>query len=148
MVGNTWQNGSRSGSTGIRGQDLDLAIHNVLTAPTNFVTEDEYRKYAYLSYFGRINYQFNNKYLLTLNIRTDGSPRFAPNNRWGTFPSVAVAWKLHEEDFIKNLNLFDQLKLRGSDGVYQVMMPLANFMYLSKVYTQNVYYPLEMRDTL
>ena len=138
MIGNTWQNGARGGSTGIEGRDLDLAVHNVLTAPTNYITKDEISKYAYLSYFGRINYQFNNKYLLTLNLRSDGSPRFNPNNRWGTFYSVAVAWKLHEEDFIKNLNLFDQLKLRGSWGL-SGSDAIGNFMYQSKVYNQNVY---------
>lgn len=140
MAGNTWQNGARNGSIGIFGEGLDLAIQNVLTAPTNVVTEDRIGKYAYLSYFGRINYQFADKYLATINVRTDGSPRFAPGNRWGTFPSVALAWKMHEEGFIRSLNVFDQLKFRigwgksGNDAI-------GDFRYLSQVYTLNVYYP-------
>ncbi len=140
MVGNTWQNGSAGGRTGIRGQGLDLAINSVLTAPTNLVIEDAISKYAYLSYFGRINYQLNDKYLLTLNMRTDASPRFAPGNRWATFPSVAVAWKLHEETFIKQLNVFDQLKLRLQWGI-SGNDDIGDFRYVSRVYTNNVYYP-------
>lgn len=138
MVGNTWQDGARGGTIGVAGQGLDLAVRNVLTAPTNFVTQDRLSKNAYLSYFGRINYQFDNKYLLTLNLRTDGSPKFNPDNRWGTFYSVAGAWKLHEENFIKNLNFFDQLKIRGSWGL-SGSDAIGDFMYLSRVYTQNVY---------
>jgi TonB-dependent starch-binding outer membrane protein SusC len=138
MIGNTWQDGARSGKIGIEGTHLDLSVQNVLTAPTNYITQDEVSRYAYLSYFGRVNYQFNNKYLLTLNLRSDGSPKFNPDNRWGTFYSVAGAWKLHEEDFIENLNLFDQLKLRGSWGL-SGSDAIGDFMYQSKVYNQNVY---------
>jgi len=146
MAGNTWQNGSANGTVGVSGQDLDLSISNVLTASNYLVTQDAIGKYAYLSYFGRINYQYANKYLLTLNIRTDASPRFAPGNRWGTFPSVAVAWKLHEEDFIKRLNVFDQLKLRGGWGL-SGNDAIGEFRYLSQVYTNNVYYPFGSQGT-
>ena len=138
MIGNTWQDGVRGGGVGIEGRDLDLAVQNVLTAPTNYITQDVISKYASLSYFGRINYQLNNKYLLTLNVRSDGSPKFNPNNRWGTFYSVAGAWKLYEEEFIKNLDFFDLLKLRASWGL-SGSDAIGNFMYESKVYNQNVY---------
>ena len=138
MVGNTWQNGARGNAIGVEGRDLDLAVRNVLTAPTNYVTQDRISKYAYLSYFGRINYQFNNRYLLTLNLRSDGSPKFNPKNRWGTFYSIAGAWKLHEENFISSLNIFDQLKLRGSWGI-SGSDAIGDFMYQSKIYNQNVY---------
>lgn len=146
MVGNTWQNGSSSGSIGVRGQELDLSIENVLTAKTNLVTQDAIGKYAYLSYFGRINYQFAGKYLLTVNLRKDASPKFAPDNRWGTFPSVAVAWKLHEEEFIKSINIFDQLKLRVGWGV-SGNDAIGDFRYLSQVYNNNVYYPFGDQGT-
>lgn len=72
---------------------------------------------AYLSYFGRINYVLNNKYLITANMRADASDKFAPENRWGYFPSVAVGWKLHEENFLQNVNIISQLKLRASYGL-------------------------------
>lgn len=72
---------------------------------------------ALISLLGRINYAYNNKYLLTLSVRRDGSSKFAPENQESTFPSVAVGWRLSEEPFIKRLGVFDQLKLRGSWGL-------------------------------
>ncbi|MGN0047422.1 MAG: SusC/RagA family TonB-linked outer membrane protein [Bacteroides sp.] len=66
----------------------------------------------YASWFGRLMYSFNDRYILTASVRRDGSSNFGENNRWGTFPSAAVAWRLSEEEFIKNLNVFDNLKLR------------------------------------
>ena len=69
------------------------------------------------SYLGRINYAYANKYLVTLSYRADGSSVFGANNKWGFFPSGSLAWKLAEESFIKNLNFFTELKLRGSWGI-------------------------------
>ena len=140
MAGNSWRSGSTGGTIQVFGEGLDLGIPNVKTAPNNNVTRDEIWKSALLSYFGRLNYQFNNKYLLTLNIRTDASPKFAPANRWGTFPSVSVAWKMHEEGFIQNLNIFDQLKLRAGMGT-SGNDNIGDFRYLSQVYTLDVYTP-------
>jgi len=69
-----------------------------------------------LSWIARLNYGWSDKYLLTLTGRYDGSSRFGSNNRWGLFPSVALAWRAVEEDFVKHLNLFSDLKLRASYG--------------------------------
>jgi TonB-linked SusC/RagA family outer membrane protein len=69
------------------------------------------------SYLGRINYAFANKYLVTLSYRADGSSVFGANNKWGYFPSGSVAWKMTEESFIHDLDIFSELKLRGSYGV-------------------------------
>jgi len=69
------------------------------------------------SYFGRINYNYNDRYLLTATIRTDGASVFARNNKWGTFPSVALGWNLSEEPFLQNLKTFaPMLKLRVGHG--------------------------------
>ena len=65
----------------------------------------------------RLNYVYDNKYLLTLTARADGSSKFGKNNKWAMFPSGAVSWKAHEESFIKNLNVFDELKFRFSYGI-------------------------------
>lgn len=73
--------------------------------------------WAILSWIGRVNYAFRDRYLLTVNARYDGSSRFGSNNRWGFFPSAAFAWRGIEEDFIRNLNLFSDLKIRLSYGV-------------------------------
>jgi TonB-linked SusC/RagA family outer membrane protein len=68
------------------------------------------------SYLGRINYILKDKYLVTISARADGSSKFGADNRWGFFPSAAVAWKAGEEPFIKSLNMFSTLKIRASAG--------------------------------
>jgi iron complex outermembrane receptor protein len=84
-----------------------------------------------LSYFGRLNYTFNEKYLLTATVRRDGSSRFAPINRWATFPSVALAWKLKDEAFLKNSNTISDLKLRLGYGITGQQEGIGNYDYLS-----------------
>ncbi len=68
------------------------------------------------SWLGRVNYTLNNKYLFTVSYRADGSSKFAQNNKWAYFPSGAVAWRASEEGFIKDLNIFSNLKIRASYG--------------------------------
>ncbi|HVG13616.1 MAG TPA: TonB-dependent receptor [Chitinophagaceae bacterium] len=70
-----------------------------------------------LSFFGRANYTYNNRYLLTATFRRDGSSRFAKENRWGTFPSLALAWKIKEESFLKDRDAWSDLKLRLGWGI-------------------------------
>jgi len=70
-----------------------------------------------LSYYGRLIYTFNSKYILAASLRTDGSSRFLPANRWGTFPSVAFTWKAKQESFLINSNIFSDLKVRLSYGI-------------------------------
>lgn len=69
------------------------------------------------SYLGRLNYSFDDKYLATVTMRTDGSSKFGANNRWAIFPSGALGWKMHKENFISDLGIFDELKLRASFGI-------------------------------
>ena len=69
-----------------------------------------------LSYFGRVNYALMGKYLAEVNLRADGSSRFAKGNRWGYFPSFSAAWRLSEESFMKNISFLDNLKIRASWG--------------------------------
>ena len=68
------------------------------------------------SYFARVNYSFRNRYLLNASIRADGSSKFTGNQRWGYFPSVGVGWVISDEPFMKDMQIFDNLKLRGSWG--------------------------------
>lgn len=74
-------------------------------------------EWAIASGFARVNYNYMRKYILTANLRTDGSSRFGKNSRWATFPSFAAAWRLSEEDFIENLSAISDLKLRASWGI-------------------------------
>lgn len=69
-----------------------------------------------ISYLGRINYSYKEKYLLTASIRADGSSRFGPNNRFAAFPSAAFAWKMQEEEFLKDVSFLNELKFRASYG--------------------------------
>jgi TonB-dependent starch-binding outer membrane protein SusC len=71
---------------------------------------------TYVSEFGRLNYDYNGKYLLTVNVRRDGSSRYGPDYRFGVFPSVSLGWKFSEEPFIKNLNIFSMGKIRFGYG--------------------------------
>ena len=73
-------------------------------------------KWSLISYLGRVNYDYNDKYILSASIRRDGSSRFGANTKWGWFPSVSGAWRLSKEDFFKS-NTISELKLRGSWGV-------------------------------
>ena len=72
-----------------------------------------YSESALLSFFARVNYKFLNRYLLTATIRSDGSSKFVGSNRWGYFPSVAVAWDIKKENFLANVDVISGLKLRG-----------------------------------
>lgn len=69
-----------------------------------------------LSYFGRLNYDYNQKYLVEANFRYDGSSKFRAENRWAAFGGVSAGWRISEEEFLKSLNIFDNLKLRASYG--------------------------------
>jgi TonB-linked SusC/RagA family outer membrane protein len=88
------------------------------------------------SYMGRINYSYGGKYLLTVSYRADGSSVFGANNKWGYFPSASLAWRLSEESFIKNMNFFTDLKLRGSWGVTgnQAIAPYQSIASMSSGY--------------
>ena len=83
-----------------------------------------------ISYVGRLIYTFDQKYILTASIRDDGSSRFAPNERWGLFPAVAVAWRIKQEQFLNNVNWLSDLKLRASYGLTGNQDGLADYEYV------------------
>ncbi|MFT4155869.1 SusC/RagA family TonB-linked outer membrane protein [Parafilimonas sp.] len=93
--------------------------------------------YSLVSAFGRLNYSYNDKYLLEANIRRDGSSRFPDGNKWGWFPSVSAGWKISSEDFFQNVNFIQELKLRGSWGKLG-NDAIGNYPYQSS-YTLNSY---------
>lgn len=84
---------------------------------SNLVGSGEYEKWAIISYMGRINYGYKDKYLLTLTMRSDGSSRLAPGGKYKVFPSAAFAWNIIQEHFMQNSKLFSNLKLRTSYGM-------------------------------
>ncbi|MBD2753036.1 TonB-dependent receptor [Spirosoma validum] len=101
-------------------QSFPYVTYNLgLTAnPSSYVTSGgEFPQVRLLSQFGRVNYTYANKYLITATVRRDGSDRFGPANKFGVFPSASIGWKLNEEAFIQdNLSYVSNLKLRASYG--------------------------------
>lgn len=100
------------------------------------VKASDYR-HVMLSYYGRVNYSFDGKYLLTATVRRDASSRFSKDTRWGTFPSVALGWTLTEEPWLKDNKVVSNLKLRASYGVTGQQEGIGNYNYLP-VYTSSV----------
>ena len=94
-----------------------LTFHAMETASANKTMKSAYTESSLVSLAARVNYSYKGKYMATVTFRADGSSRFAKDNRWGYFPSAAVAWRMSEEDFLKNVDWLDNLKLRASYGV-------------------------------
>ena len=110
-------------------------VTNFNTSDTLVVDEDtDFKTEHYIvSFFGRMNYTFNNKYLLTATLRQDGTSRFADDERWGLFPSAALGWKIHEESFMDGFENLNQLKLRLGYGITgQQRIGQGDYPYLAR----------------
>ncbi|MEO6453610.1 MAG: TonB-dependent receptor [Ginsengibacter sp.] len=90
-----------------------------------------------ISFFGRVNYSFKGKYLLTGTIRRDGSSRFSEDNRWGWFPSAAFAWRVKDENFLKDVNVVSDLKLRVGYGETGQQEGIGNYDYIPRYSLSN-----------
>lgn len=95
---------------------LDNSLFDINAGSKNFGATGAGSKVKLLSYFGRANYSFDNRYLVEANFRIDGSSRFAAKNRWGIFPSFSGGWRINQEAFMKDINWLSNLKIRGSWG--------------------------------
>ncbi|MGN0048045.1 MAG: SusC/RagA family TonB-linked outer membrane protein [Bacteroides sp.] len=122
MAGYSWEeqnNGDGFGAKGYNFYDDALWWNNIGMANSwdaDPVWGNTLSTIRMISFYGRLNYSYNSKYILQAAVRRDGSSTFGTNNRWATFPSGAIAWRLSEEEFIKNLNIFDDLKLHAGWG--------------------------------
>jgi TonB-linked SusC/RagA family outer membrane protein len=110
-------------------------VHNP-TASTSQIGALGYGLNSFMSYAARVNYDYLDKYILSAAIRTDASSRFGANQRYATFPSVSVAWRIAEEGFMKNQDIFSELKLRGSYGETG-NANIGDFTWMSSIGTQN-----------
>jgi iron complex outermembrane receptor protein len=106
-AGYSWQHFQREGSNYQRNLDGSEVKDSSAYKNENFL----------VSFFGRVNYSYKDKYLLTASLRNDGSSRFAEENRWGLFPSLALAWNLSQEAFLSSAKMVSNLKLRVGFGV-------------------------------
>lgn len=126
--------------------------NNLSTAVTPNSPSSVYTQWSLASWLARVNYSLNEKYLLTLTIRSDGSSRFGNDNKWGYFPSAAVGWNVHEENFLKNVQPINFLKLRGSVGLtgnqsippYSALSQLSYFRYNFNNQTVSGYAPINV----
>ncbi|WP_025741578.1 SusC/RagA family TonB-linked outer membrane protein [Aquimarina pacifica] len=116
-----------------QGNDLINTDVRIVNASASATSGEEADQWALRGFLGRLNYSYDDKYLLTFNIRRDETTRFSPENRADYFPSVAVGWNIANESFMDNNSLFNQLKLRGSWGVVGNQFTGANFAYLNQV---------------
>ncbi len=105
-AGYSWQHFYKKGDNYQR--SIVNATHPLIVADSSRYATENYL----VSFFGRVNYTLMNRYLVTFTLRDDGSSRFAKDNRWGLFPSVALAWKINDETFLKNIKEISNLKLR------------------------------------
>ncbi|WP_428400355.1 SusC/RagA family TonB-linked outer membrane protein [Niabella insulamsoli] len=119
LVGSSYENNNARTIQVIRKNfvtnELD-AIDAGSTDPVNTAATGGIQQYALFSLFTRLNYSYDEKYFLEANFRADEASRFAPGHRWGYYPSFSGAWRLSEEDFLKNSSWISELKLRGSWG--------------------------------
>ncbi len=110
-----WTRSFMAGANNFPNDDIglgDLSLGTPITPSSSENYDDKL-----LSFFGRVNYSLLDKYLFTASIRADGSSKFGKNNKWGYFPAVSAAWRLGEEEFIKELNIFSDLKFRIGYGL-------------------------------
>lgn len=116
----------------IRYDLIDDSLTSLDAATTNGAISGNYTEWAMRSYFGRINLNWKNKYLLEANIRADGSSKFAPGHRWGYFPSVSAGWHISQENFMRGTSSWlDNLKIRASYGSLGNNATTSLYMYQS-----------------
>lgn len=123
MLGYSWEQADNNDGFGLRTYNFyndDLTYHNMGMANNMDISDiisNPLSTLRMISFYGRVNYSYKSRYLLQATVRRDGSSAFGENNRWATFPSVSAAWRITEENFMKNQHVFDDLKLRVGYGV-------------------------------
>ena len=119
MVGSTYeQNQTKGTAMSATGLMSDVAKTYGIASAQNIGTPSaSYSKWSMLSFMGRVNYIYKDRYLATVNFRADGSSRYSVGNKWGAFPSIALAWRVSEEGFMKKAQAVNNLKLRVGYGV-------------------------------
>lgn len=144
---------SAVGGVSLQGAKFERMISRVFNFPNDLVittnggqtnlTNSFAEEWRLASFLGRVNYTLDNKYLITLAARSDGSSRFGPDRRFGFFPSVSAGWRLSEENFLKQLDFLSDLKIRASYGltgnseIVNTVNSFANYAHLGSVATAN-----------
>ena len=134
MAGSSWTDSDYSNSW-INGSHYRSDLIQTLNA-ANKISWDNTgtgaSQWGIMSFFGRVAYNFDSKYLLTANLRADGSSKLHPDHRWGVFPSFSAAWRISSEKFMENLTWIDDLKLRGGWGQTGNQSGIGDYAYLQR----------------
>lgn len=137
-AGYSWSHFYQSSADSVMNQD------SVLANPANIFASE----YYLVAFFGRVNYTFKDKYLLTFSIRRDGTSRFGEDNRWGLFPAAAFAWDIDKEAFMQDSKVFSDLKLRLGYGITgQQNLNVGNYPYLATYTISNATSRYRFGDT-
>lgn len=134
MFGHEMQKSAWSGSSLVK-QGFTTNDIKVMTQDGTFVSNNGWEgSQSQMSYFGRLNYGFSDRYLASFTFRADGSSKFGADNKWGYFPSGSIAWRINNEEFLKNVEVVSNLKLRLSYGSVG-NMPSDNYLYGASMVT-------------
>lgn len=134
MLGTSWTDAyyTSSSISGSHFKDDNIKTLNVANQIGLNGASSNANAWAIMSYFGRVSYNFNSKYLFTANIRRDGSSRLHPDHRWGTFPSFSAGWRLSSEEFMQGITWLDDLKIRGGWGQTGNQSGINEYAYLQR----------------
>ncbi|WP_236978910.1 SusC/RagA family TonB-linked outer membrane protein [Membranihabitans maritimus] len=125
---------SRSTAIGAVGgsfnNEIIQTLNNAIINPS--ATRTTKSEWGLVSYFGRLNYAYDSRYLLSASLRTDASSRFGPDNKWAIFPAMSVAWRISEENFLRDNSIISEMKLRASYGATG-NFNIGDFAYLGRV---------------
>jgi TonB-linked SusC/RagA family outer membrane protein len=123
---------SKYHSMGGSGTTLQTETNDILSKlESGFTVSGSENEVSRISYLGRLLYSYKGKYMLAANFRRDGSSKFGPGNKWGTFPSASIAWRLSDESFMQGISLISNLKLRASYGLVGNDAPVGPYSYIS-----------------
>lgn len=149
MAGSSWT-ASKYSNNYIDGSNYADGLFQTLNAANKISwtgTGSSASEWAILSYFARLQYNWNDRYLFTANIRADGSSKLAPGHRWGYFPSFSGAWRISSEPFMKDIEWINDLKLRGGWGQTGNQSGLGDYSYLASYSINRVQWFGEGFDT-
>lgn len=126
LVGNTLQSNILK-RTAAQGSGFPNNSYKDISSASTITAAQSWTKGTLASFFSRLDYNYNSKYYLELSVRADGSSRFGSNHRWGYFPAVGAAWRLKEENFLRDAQVLSDLKLRASYGITGNQSGIDNF---------------------
>jgi TonB-linked SusC/RagA family outer membrane protein len=134
MAGSSWTDSkwSQSYINGSHYRNNSIQTLNVANKISWTGTGSTASEWGLMSMFGRLAYNFESKYLLTLNVRQDGSSKLHPDHRWGIFPSASAAWRISSENFMQGLTWLDDLKIRGGWGQTGNQSGVGDYAYLQR----------------